>query len=92
MRVRGSDLRSAITARCTRLSSLWRGLQGVAGGSVSNQRVMAVAVCSIFYVDQHHPIGRIYPKILFSMFKKRTMARLFTAIRVGGREGGCRLI
>ena len=34
------DLWSAITDLRTRLSSLWRGLQGAAGGSVSNPRVM----------------------------------------------------
>jgi len=36
--VRGGDLWSAVTYLRTRISSLWRGLQGAAGGSVSNPR------------------------------------------------------
>ena len=51
----GGDLRSAITDPCTRLSLLWRGLQGVAGGSVLNPRVMGGGGLIIY--DQHYFIG-----------------------------------
>jgi len=48
------DLWSAITDLRTRLSSLWRGLQGVAGGSVSNPHVMGGGGLFIFDGEQHH--------------------------------------